>query len=149
MTTGTIIQLNQTRGYGFIAPDGGGEDVFVHVEQLKDGVRGVGVGTRVRFERMEGQRGYKAFDVTVLEGPIDSAPPMPEAAVASPSPNTVVAPDQSEGDDDAVDVIGERQYTQEITDALIASCPAMTVAQIVAVRNALSASARQRGWLED
>jgi CspA family cold shock protein len=138
MTTGTIIQLNQARGFGFIAPDGGGDDVFVHVEQLNDNARGVGVGTRVRFERMEGQRGYKAFDVSVLEGP----------SVASPARKPVVT-EKSEGDDETVEVIPARQYTQEITDALIASCPTMTVAEIVTVRDVLSASARQRGWLEE
>ena len=138
MDTGRIVQLNHARGFGFIAPDGGGDDVFLHVEQLNGSVSAVSIGTRVRFERIEGQRGYKALDVTVLDEP----------SGGSPSRRTTVG-EPSDVDEDLSEVISTRQYGREITDVLIGSCPDMTVAQIVRVRNLLSESARQRGWLED
>jgi CspA family cold shock protein len=131
MVTGRIVQFNQTRGYGFIAPDGGGDDVFLHSEELKAYGHAVRIGTRVQFEVLDGQRGLKAFDVTVLD------PPKREPS----------APDA--GDDELSEVITAVEYAREITDALIAFCPNVTAAQIVEIRQRLTASARRRGWLED
>jgi cold shock protein len=131
MVTGRIVQFNQTRGYGFIAPDGGGDDVFLHSEELKAYGHAVRIGTRVQFEVLDGQRGLKAFDVTVLD------PPKRE----SPTPDA--------GDDELSEVITAVEYAREITDALIAFCPNVTAAQIVEIRQRLTTSARRRGWLED
>ena len=128
--TGRIIQFNQTRGYGFIAPDGGGEDVFIHSEELKGQARGVQAGTRVQFEVVDGARGQKAYDVTVLGGTVgQSGPPF--------------------SDDELSDVISAAEYGGEITDALITFCPDIRAAQIVEIRDRLTGSARKRGWIED
>jgi CspA family cold shock protein len=125
MPTGRIIQFNQTRGYGFIAPDGGGEDVFIHSEELKGHVRGVQAGTRVQFDVVDGARGQKAYDVTVLGGT--------GAAFT---------------DDELSDVISATEYGSEVTDVLITFCPDIRAAQIVEIRDRLTASARQRGWVD-
>lgn len=129
MPTGRIIQFNQTRGYGFIAPDGGGEDVFIHSEELKGQAHGVHAGTRVQFEVVDGARGQKAFDVRVLAGGSDQPPPF--------------------SDDELSDVISAPEYGGEITDALITFCPDIRAAQIVEIRDRLTSSARKRGWVED
>ncbi len=138
MVTGRVVQFNQTRGYGFVAPDGGGEDVFLHAEELKAYPDPVRVGMRVEFEVVEGQRGGKAFDVRVL-----SAPRSPSGA--APTRSSGVDPD----DDELTEVIPADEYAREITDALIAFCPEMTAAQIVKIRERLTGAARQRGWLDD
>ncbi|MGA8117844.1 MAG: cold shock domain-containing protein [Actinocatenispora sp.] len=131
------MQFNQTRGYGFIAPDTGGEDVFLHVEELKAYPDTVRVGTRLEFEVVEGQRGGKAFDVRVLDAP-------------RPAGRPAVRPASSDVDDDELtDVIPAEEYAREITDALITYCPEITAAQIVKIRERLTASARQRRWLDD
>ena len=134
MATGRIVQFNQTRGYGFIAPDGGGDDVFLHSEELKACGHAVHIGTRVQFEVLGGQRGLKAFDVTVLDPPPDA--------------NSRSAPTEI-GDDELSDVISAAEYAREITDALIAFCPNVTAAQIVEIRQRMTVSARRRGWIED
>ena len=68
MLTGRVIRFDESRGFGSIGPEGGGqEDVFLHVNGLADGTMSVPVGTRVEFKAMEGQRGLKAFDVRVAE----------------------------------------------------------------------------------
>ena len=51
MTTGVVKWFNGQKGYGFIQPDGGGRDVFVHVSALeKAGIRDLPEGTKVSFD---------------------------------------------------------------------------------------------------
>ncbi|ACT59817.1 cold-shock protein [Hirschia baltica] len=51
MTTGTVKWFNATKGYGFIAPDDGGADVFVHVTAVQQaGLAGLDEGQKVEFE---------------------------------------------------------------------------------------------------
>lgn len=58
MPTGTVKWFNTTKGYGFIAPDDGEKDVFVHVSQLeKSGMTGLAEDQKVDFEIIEGPDG--------------------------------------------------------------------------------------------
>ncbi len=51
MATGTVKWFNPTKGYGFIAPDDGGSDVFVHMSALeKAGMRSLNEGQKVSYE---------------------------------------------------------------------------------------------------
>lgn len=51
MATGTVKWFNATKGYGFIAPDEGGKDVFVHVTAVQAaGLRGLDDGQRITYE---------------------------------------------------------------------------------------------------
>lgn len=57
MTTGTVKWFNSTKGFGFIQPEGGGSDVFVHISALEQaGIRNLNEGQRVSFE-LENNRG--------------------------------------------------------------------------------------------
>ena len=65
-TTGTVKWFNASKGYGFIARDGG-EDVFVHQSAIQaNGYRTLEEGQRVEFEVEMGAKGPKANNVTVL-----------------------------------------------------------------------------------
>jgi cold shock CspA family protein len=139
MASGTIIQFNSSRGYGFIEPDDGGEDVFIHSEELREHPLAARPGTRVLFNVLRGQRGLKASDVTVLGVGSDRSP-------AAPSATTVIGQSL---DDESVDVVSAAQYRREITDTLIDVLPSITASDIVGVRDRLCALASQRGWLED
>jgi len=56
--TGTIKFFNTAKGYGFITPDGGAKDVFVHITALeRSGIREVREGTKVMFDVEDDRRG--------------------------------------------------------------------------------------------
>ncbi len=51
MPTGTVKWFNETKGYGFIEPEGGGKDVFVHVSAVeRSGMQGLAEGMKVSYE---------------------------------------------------------------------------------------------------
>ena len=51
MATGTVKWYNETKGYGFIQPDNGGKDVFVHASALeRAGMRGLAEGQKISYE---------------------------------------------------------------------------------------------------
>jgi CspA family cold shock protein len=69
MATGTVKWFDEKKGYGFIAPDGGEKDVFVHHSQIAgDGFKTLQEGTKVEFETREGQKGPEATNVTPVGG---------------------------------------------------------------------------------
>ena len=69
MATGTVKWFNPTKGYGFIQPDNGGSDVFVHITAVqKAGLQGLDENAKVEDE-LENQRGKtSAVDLKVLDG---------------------------------------------------------------------------------
>lgn len=61
MTTGTVKWFNPTKGYGFIAPDTGGKDVFVHISAVqKAGLRTLNEGQKLGFDVEQQQNGRAA-----------------------------------------------------------------------------------------
>ena len=68
MATGTVKWFNNAKGFGFIAPQDGGDDVFVHFSAIKsDGYRTLNEGQSVTFEVEQGPKGLQATDVTMSE----------------------------------------------------------------------------------
>ena len=64
MATGTVKWFNAEKGFGFIAVDGGGADVFVHFSAIvADGYRSLEEGQHVEFEVVQGQKGPQAEQV--------------------------------------------------------------------------------------
>ena len=67
MTIGQVKFFNTTKGFGFIAPEGGGKDVFVHMTAVQAaGLRGLNEGQRVSFEIEADKRGPKAVDLKLV-----------------------------------------------------------------------------------
>lgn len=64
MALGTVKWFNATKGYGFITPDDGDKDVFVHVTAIeKSGMGPLAEGQRVSFQVLNEARGLKAVDL--------------------------------------------------------------------------------------
>ncbi len=64
MTSGTVKFFNATRGYGFISPDDGTKDVFVHISAVeRSGLGQLSEGQKVSFEVQQDPRGLKAVNL--------------------------------------------------------------------------------------
>jgi len=69
MATGTVKWFNPTKGYGFIEPEDGGKDAFVHISAVqKAGLASLDEGQKVSFELQEGQNGkVSAEEISIVE----------------------------------------------------------------------------------
>ncbi len=64
MATGTVKWFNDAKGYGFIAPEDGGKDLFVHHTNIAgSGFKSLSENARVEYEAREGQKGPEAVNV--------------------------------------------------------------------------------------
>ncbi|GLY27958.1 hypothetical protein Kisp02_13230 [Kineosporia sp. NBRC 101731] len=98
MATGKILRFDEIRGYGFIAPDSGGEDVFLHANALLAEKHQYQPGVPVEFDVIEGERGLKATAVRVVKGrsgvpaPVAKPAPMPSPAMQAAATHGPVSP---------------------------------------------------------
>lgn len=66
MAEGVVKWFSAEKGYGFITPDEGGKDLFVHFSEIKgSGFRSLEEGQRVSYEAKDGQKGPQASDVSL------------------------------------------------------------------------------------
>ena len=69
MTIGTVKWFNATKGFGFIQPEDGGKDAFVHISALEQaGISGLDEGQRVEYELVPGRDGKSAAENLKLVG---------------------------------------------------------------------------------
>ena len=64
MSTGKVKWFNESKGYGFIEPEGGGRDVFVHYSAIQgEGYKTLSEGQAVEFDIIQGEKGPQASNV--------------------------------------------------------------------------------------
>lgn len=117
-TTGRILRFDDERGFGFIEPEDGGGDVFMHANDLLDEKRHYRPGRDVEFVLEEGDRGPKAARVRLVNPPGGSG-----------------------GADDEV------AFRTDVTEALLASVGTLTAQQVLQVRDCVTDVARERDWI--
>ena len=84
--TGVIKWFDVAKGFGFIEPEAGGEDIFAHFSAIQmDGFRTLKQGGRVRFEVVQGPKGQLAQNISAIDAPM---PEEPEDANPAPLPRT-------------------------------------------------------------
>jgi cold shock CspA family protein len=149
--TGRVIRFDESKGYGFIAPDDGGEDVFVHANELTDRGLRVSTGTQVEFQVIDGGRGLKAYDVRIL------GEPRPQRTAPAAGSQAAEADDhqgeenlklRSPTDDELFEVLSEREFVEQITELLLSNASQLTGAVIIELRGHLLEFARKNGWVE-
>ncbi|WP_176582846.1 cold-shock protein [Streptomyces marincola] len=134
MVTGKVVRFDELKGYGFVAPDTGGEDVFIHVNDLEFDKRLLGPGMVVRFDVEEGDRGLKASNVQLQEGGERPAAPRGSSGVSA--------------GEELCDVLSVREFVEEITEALLQAAPGATSEQILQIRQRLIQVAHSHGWVD-
>ena len=140
MATGKVVRFDEARGYGFIAPDNGGEDIFMHANVL-DGEKYAFVpGVPVEFEVIEGERGLKACAVRLVRKSLATA----AGASTTPNGSAVTADD----DADLLDVLSVNEFVRELTETFLEAAPTLTGAQILLLRQRVVRLAQRHGWVE-
>jgi cold shock CspA family protein len=124
VATGRVLRFDDVRGFGFIAPDSGSEDVFVHANDLSEDKSVFKPGTTVEFEIEEGDRGLKAVDVRRTGGRGGG---------------------RSSGYSGGGGGGSVSAFGAELTEALLVEVPDLTGAQIVRIRETVADVARSRG----
>ncbi|MFD3657615.1 cold-shock protein [Streptomyces sp. NPDC058620] len=128
MVAGRVVRFDSVRGYGFIAPESGGDDVFLHVNDMQVSEEYVRPGVKVEFEIENGERGPKASAVRLAQGTEGKAmPPY---------------------DDSLCDVLSAEEFIREVTEVLLASAPSLTGEQILQTRAGLAQFAKNHSWTE-
>jgi len=67
MATGTVKWFNDSKGFGFITPDGGGDDLFAHFSEIRsEGFKSLQENQKVSFEAKKGPKGMQASNIQPL-----------------------------------------------------------------------------------
>jgi len=170
VATGRVLQFDQERGYGFLAADDGGEDIFLHSSAFDGDSYELAPGMRMEFQVMAGDRGRKAFAARLIpdeprpEGkPVPAvaqqptaAPlpaPTPAARASAPTPAMSALSHQgnsaSEPEEDQMcDVLSGAEFGREITELLLSDAPTLTGNQIIEIRQGVLEVAKKHGWVD-
>ncbi|MBP2192313.1 cold-shock protein [Nocardia goodfellowii] len=130
MSIGKLVSFDSSRGFGFIRPEDGGPDVFVHVNDIGLDEDELRQGRVFEFDVTEGDRGPKAVNLSAVGGqPITPAP-------------------RHKKDRTATAGLTAAEHKRLITELLLDASPALTAGEILTIRDRLTTFADQHGWLD-
>ncbi|MET9288091.1 cold shock domain-containing protein [Nocardia beijingensis] len=131
VSIGKLVSFDSSRGFGFIRPEDGGPDVFVHVNDIGLDEDELRQGRVFEFEVTEGDRGPKAVNLSAVGG--SAAPPARHKGKDKPGSGQLTV----------------AEHKRLITELLLDASPALTAGEILTIRDRLTAFADQHGWLEN
>ncbi|MER5304719.1 cold shock domain-containing protein [Streptomyces lasiicapitis] len=145
LTAGKILRFDEVRGYGFIAPEVGDEDVFMHANDLVDEKYLYQEGSEVEFFMEMGEKGPKASHIRLVHQSTSHQLPrggLAARTVSAPSASSAPSAPDAERPAPATD-----DFTRDLTEALLDSVGSLTGDQIKQVRACVVDLARARGWV--
>jgi cold shock protein len=149
MLTGKVVRFDEIRGFGFIAPDAGGEDVFMHANSLDDDKTLFVPGLPVEFEVVEGERGLKAYAVRINRDRVEAAAPAAGAPLAAMAMAQVAASHRREDEEELCDVLTASSFRGELIDLFLDSGQTLTASQINELVHSLVDLGKRHGWVEN
>lgn len=153
--SGKVVHYDANRGFGFLAPETGGADVFLHINDIDIDEHTLKPGATVEFDIEETDRGSKAVNVSVTgHAAADDGPPA--------RPQRRESHDRHEqsrshgGDRDrgrrpraGSGSLDSSAFTEELTELLLDASDDLTAGQIIAIRQRVTDFAVARGWVLD
>ena len=160
--SGKVVHYDTNRGFGFLAPESGGADVFLHINDIDIDENSLKPGAKVSFDVEETDRGAKAINVAVTE----EAPADDSANARAHRREEHHGGGRGHGDRDrdrghdrghrgerrprgGAGTLDSAAFTEELTELLLDSSGDLTAAQIVAIRRRVTEFAVARGWVLD
>jgi cold shock protein len=122
LATGKLLHFDHVRGYGFVAAEDGGEDIFLHASMFDEDSELLRPGMRVEFEVMNGDRGRKAFAAHLIQDKVNG-----DGLAPAPRPTALMA------------VHGAPMSVQAVGETAIPLQPAMTALPVQPAQSAQSA----------
>jgi cold shock CspA family protein len=145
---GEVVRFDPVKGYGFIAPTAGGDDVFLHVNDLLDEKHLVKPGCVVEFILENGDRGPKASSVHLVNTSRSH-----DLGPGSGSLPTLLAQGRAasgaieDSDGELVDVLSVSEFNREVTEILLRVEPPLSSTQVLSLRGTLAEMCRRYGWI--
>ncbi|WP_132991680.1 cold-shock protein [Gordonia zhaorongruii] len=164
VASGKVVHFDSNRGFGFLAPEGGGDDVFLHINDISIDENLLRPGAVVEFDVESTDRGSKATNVNVTEEAPPGGDPAAERGFRREERgghrdrgDRRERPDRHDRRDDRRDDRGPRRparsaggpLSNEITELLLDSSPDLTARQITSIRSRILDLAAARGWSND
>lgn len=159
MATGRVLQFDHARGYGFVAVDDGGEDVFLHASVFDGDPDALRPGVKLEFKIMAGDRGRKAFAAHLTDDDEPAGAIQPDAGqpdlpdLVQPNPSVMPArkapgAEVASGEEQMCDLLSQAELETELTELLMGNVPTLTGQQILEIRQGVLDCARKHGWVD-
>lgn len=147
LTLGKVLRFDEVKGYGFIAPKEGGDDVFMHANDLLDEKFLYQEGSEVEFFLQMGEKGPKASEIRLVYQP--SSHRVTRGAEVDSAPTERRPVFLSDTDDDALEAGPQdaARFRADLTEALLERADTLTAAQVKEVRGIVVELAKSRRWI--